>query len=136
MATTPGSDCILWAGAKSSAGYGARRVAGVMYGAHRWAYMQEFGPIAAGLWVLHKCDVRACVNPAHLFLGTNKENMQDKCNKGRQARGEKDGNAKLTEAAVISIRADRRPRRLIAADHGVSIDTVGRICRREAWRHV
>jgi hypothetical protein len=86
--------------------------------------------------VLHKCDNRLCVNPEHLFLGTNAVNMADKCAKGRQTKGEQHGPAKLTEAAVLAIRSDPRLLRVIAAEYNVQRQTVGKIKNRKLWAHL
>ena len=80
--------------------------------AHRYAHERYKGPIPAGMSVLHKCDIECCVNPAHLFLGTQADNMQDKKKKGRALRGERVGNSKLKESDVLQI--------LEALDHGDS----------------
>ena len=80
-------DCWLWHGLRGKATnprkYGGFCINKVMYSAHRIAWALNHGPIPAGLQVLHKCDVPSCVNPSHLFLGTNKDNMADKARKGR-----------------------------------------------------
>lgn len=73
-------------------------------GAHRRSWEIHFGEIPNGLKVLHKCDVKRCVNPDHLFLGTQKDNMVDKNKKGRQAKGEKNGWSKMTTAKVLKMR--------------------------------
>jgi hypothetical protein len=78
--------------------YGGFKVAGVMHYAHRWAWVRANGPIPEGQKVLHTCDVPACVNPAHLFLGTQAANMADKVAKGRQAKGETHGSRTHPEA--------------------------------------
>lgn len=80
--------CWIWQGRpRGNNGYGSLKVDGALMPAHRFAYQAHVGPIPTGLFVLHRCDVPLCVNPAHLFLGTTQDNSDDKVNKGRQARG-------------------------------------------------
>jgi hypothetical protein len=86
--------------------------------------------------VCHHCDVRSCVNPTHLFLGTIAANMADKTAKGRQARGEGHGQAKLTDGQILEIRAAEGPQRAISARYGVSQPLIGKIQRRELWKHL
>ncbi len=83
----PNSGCTLWFGAIRD-GYGRLRVGNIKRNAHVWAWMNKHGPIPHGLNVLHRCDMRACINTDHLFLGTNSDNVADKMAKGREARGE------------------------------------------------
>ena len=109
--------------------------------------------IADNLCVCHKCDNPSCVNPFHLFLGTQKENQIDKISKGREARGEKHSvatklktpkgeknpAAKLKESDVIKIRelgARGCEQREIAAQFGVSHTLIGYILRRKLWRDI
>lgn len=145
--------CMLWTGCLRE-GYGALSVRQKMCSAHRYAWVLLNGPIPDGLWVLHHCDTRACANPAHLFLGTAADNNLDAAIKGRSAsgprngqrvkpgrtpRGERIGIAKLTAAAVDTIRrrfARGERGRSIAADFGVNPSTVYRVCRLETWAHV
>lgn len=102
--------CWLWIGARNSKGYGCLGVDGKTQLAHRLAYEHWLGPLDAGLLVCHTCDVRPCVNPAHLWTGTHGENVADCVAKGRQVRGEKNARAKLTAELVQEIR-------LLAADY-------------------
>jgi hypothetical protein len=83
--------------------------------------------------VLHKCDVPSCVNPFHLFLGTNDDNVRDRDSKERVARGERAGAAKLTRKQVIAIRNMSDATADIAATFGIAADTVRRIKSRTAW---
>lgn len=103
--------CWLWTGASSKKGYGAFYFRGRQVGAHVASYWIHVGDVPADLQVLHRCDVRPCVNPEHLFLGTQSDNMQDMVRKGRQKkvgtpqRGELNANLKLSDAQVTEIRA-------------------------------
>lgn len=136
--------CWEWIAYKDTKGYGHFHKAGRggMAKAHRVSYEISVGPIPAGLLVCHKCDNPSCVNPWHLFLGTDKDNSDDKMKKGRfkkvYPQGEKNGNAKLTETQIKQIRArlaTGETQSLIAADYGVSGTTISRINRAVRWGH-
>jgi len=136
-----GSDCHWWVGGKNKDGYGNFWGDGKNIGAHRFAYERSFGLIPEhdshhGWCVCHKCDNRACVNPDHLFLGTNKDNVDDKVSKGRQASGPKAGKSKLTEDDVRRIRNLSGTARSIAKQFNVFEGTIGRILKRKTWRHI
>lgn len=75
--------CWLWTGARSTGGYGCLSVGGKQALAHRFSYEMAHGPIPAGKLACHKCDVRCCVNPDHIFIGTHTDNARDRAAKGR-----------------------------------------------------
>lgn len=138
---TGGADsCWLWTDAPTVHGYGHMWIEGKHRRAHRVAWELANGPIPEGeghhgTCVCHRCDVRRCVNPAHLFLGTHAENIADRNAKGRSAgaKGETHGRAKLTAAQVVEIRAASGPQTAIAARFGISQSQVGRIRRGKLW---
>lgn len=107
--------------------------------AHRMAWELVNGEIPKNMLVLHKCDVPSCVNVEHLFLGTVRDNMNDRGAKGRTARGDKVGTSKLSPSDVVTIkgRALRgESRRTIATDFGVSKTTIEKILDGKNWRHI
>jgi hypothetical protein len=136
----PNSGCHLWIGWSDRKGYGylglGRRGEGRI-STHRFAYAQTHGAIPDGLDVLHKCDVPSCVNDAHLFLGTNAENMADMWAKGRGVHSERIPWAKLTTAAVADIRArvTQGERRCdLASEYGVARSGITHIMQGKTWR--
>lgn len=132
--------CWLWTGSTDSSGYGNFRVAQRATRTHRYSWELHRGPIPDGLQVLHHCDVRRCVNPDHLFLGTNDDNVADKVAKGRNVSfsGSRNGSARLTEDQVASIRQAYQPglAKVLARQYGVSDQTVLNIVHRRKWRSV
>ncbi len=113
--------------------YGTLTTVGTYWYAHRLAWLIFYGPIPKGKWVLHKCDNPPCCNPAHLFLGTTQDNTADRDAKGRTAKGERSGNAKLTDAQVRAIRSNYDGKvgsqQRLAKKHAVSTDYVLKIVR-------
>ena len=99
-------ECWLCTGAAEGHGYVQMRIQGRLTRTNRISYRVFVGPIPDGMFVLHKCDVRRCVNPGHLFLGDREINRQDMITKGRQrgATGTNNYGAKLTEEQVLVIR--------------------------------
>ncbi len=134
-------DCWLWTAATFTNGYAAFRVGDRQCRAHRWAYEHFSGPIPDGAVVMHRCDVKRCVNPAHLTIGTQAENQADMTSKGRGRTGWRNGwrtNApKLTatDAEAIRQRYVRGKVRQadLAAEYGVTQTMVSRIVRGAAW---
>lgn len=106
--------------------------------AHRLAWTLYKMTIPEKLHVLHKCDNPGCVNPDHLFLGTNSDNMKDMVIKGREAKGEGNGKHKLTEANVVFIRSHRAlfTQHEFGAMFSVRYEAIGRVLRGESWKHL
>lgn len=129
----PNSGCWLWTSYWDNKGYGI-----MSYGrkAHRESFELYVGPIPDGYYVCHKCDTPCCVNPNHLFIGTTQENTKDRHSKGRSARGERSGPAKLTEEQVREIRISKESSRSLCKKYGVSYGLIGHIRRGRVWTHV
>lgn len=137
----PNSGCWLWFGSitgPSAYGYGSMWN-GVGYERSSHISWKMFrGHLPDRIHVLHKCDTPACVNPDHLFIGTDADNCADKMSKGRHVpvQGVMNGRAKFTEDDVRRIRADTRPQAEIAADYGVKQPRISSIQTRRTWRHI
>jgi len=147
--------CWLWRGSTDTQGYGQIAINGKGHRAHRVAYEMIVGVIPIGICCLHHCDVRQCVRPDHLFLGTKSDNMQDAVAKGRIAvgarngaythpervlRGEQHGRVILTESSVRSIRFAYAiggvTQRALAKMYNVGKSTINEILSRRIWKHV
>lgn len=135
----PNSGCWLWLRGVSQEGYGRLRVNGKAQSAHRVSYEEYVGPIPDGLYVCHHCDTPGCINPEHLFVGTNQDNMADRANKGR-ALGEKNNAAKLSDKDVVEIadliREGNCFQTEIAARYGVTDKLVSHIKLGLRWAHL
>lgn len=136
--------CWLWTKSLQTNGYGKFAIAANKHAlAHRLSYLIYHGDLPTGLDVCHRCDVRACVNPDHLFLGSRQENIEDASVKGRLRgggrRGEDHHAAKLSERDIPEIiRAIRSgmSKEQCARQYGVSGCLIGFIVRGQAWKHV
>jgi hypothetical protein len=133
-------DCWLWASCIGSRGYGHFWVGGKKRQnlAHRVAWELANGKsVPDGMVVMHSCDNPACVNPAHLFVGSHQDNKIDSVRKGRHAHGETNGGGgKLTRQQAREIRESRGALSITkaATTYGVSLNTVKRIRRGDLWR--
>lgn len=132
-------ECWEWLGGYSSRGYGTF-VMGKTYSSHRLAHTFANGPIGDGLFVCHRCDNTRCCNPAHLFLGTPKDNSEDMSRKGRASRHAKVGQRKLSDQEVREIRAKYQPRTYsyhrLAAEYGIAAMGVRLIVLRRTYAEV
>lgn len=145
--------CWVWKGSRFRTGYGRMHDRLV----HRMSWIIHHGPIPDGLLVLHNCPGthnRCCVNPAHLKLGTHKENAEDRDRQGttargdrsgphrnpeRMARGEDSGRCKLTESQVKEIRCRKAAGERcseLGREFGINRSHVSRIARRTLWKNV
>jgi hypothetical protein len=136
----PNGGCWLWQAAISSNGYGSFFVDDTVavVRAHRAAWIIFRGPIPPEAHVLHRCDDPLCVNPDHLWLGNNADNMADMAAKGRapSRKGRKNGRAVLTPRLVRMIRGSPDSATSLAARLGVATSTVARARRGERWAHI
>lgn len=153
--------CWIWNGVPHGSGYSLFQANHKQVGAHIVSWVIHNGPIPIGMHVLHKCDVRTCTNISHLFLGTNKDNMDDKKRKGRNAGGERFSDilrrtkkekpwtvcrgvrqrcSKLNDDKVREMRrlrdVDRLSLKQLSEMYGVSIGIVWSTCTRKLWKHV
>ena len=136
-----GPDCWEWIGGKYYNGYGQFFQNPNKITAHRYSYELHFGLIPRDLVVCHRCDNRSCVRPGHLFVGTQKDNIQDMQQKGRKVnadtRGVKNGRAKVNREEVNEI---RRLRTLgltieqLANSFNISETQTSRIVKGESWK--
>ena len=103
---------------------------------HRISYELSVGPIPSGLGVLHRCDVPNCVNPAHLYVGDQQDNMRDAKDRSRTATGERHGSHKLTAPQVVLIRAEARKGQSfgsLARAFGVSVSAISDVVNETTW---
>lgn len=135
----PVGDCIEWVGYRDKDGYGSIAINGESLRASRVAYMEAHGQIPEGLVVRHKCDNPPCIKAEHLELGTHRDNTHDAIARGRWAVGERNGDARLTNAEVTEImraRGQGKSADQLAADFEVGRSTIYRILRGQSWSSV
>lgn len=129
--------CWEWMGITAKAtGYGVVSYKRAPTNTHRVAYELAYGSIPEGQVVRHACDNRLCCNPAHLSLGSHRDNARDRKEHGAHPQGSLIGNSKLSRQDIEDILRDDRSNKLIAADYGVSQSHVSRIKRGATWQHL
>jgi hypothetical protein len=135
--------CWLYDGAKEINGYGhLKNPLGdtpKYIAAHRLSWILTNGPIPEGMRVLHKCDVRACCNPEHLFLGTDADNAADRHAKKRSYRGQDMHTAKLNDEKVLELRklrAEGWSKQALGEKYGIKPHSAYLIYSRRTWKHL
>lgn len=130
-------ECWQWTGCRDGKGYGFFTMKSQYVAAHRFSYFMANGPFPLGLVVLHSCDNPVCCNPAHLSIGTPKDNTHDAMRKGRLMNGSTNPFAKLNAAAVRFIRENpNTPMIQLATHFNVSHAAISGVRRNVSWKHV
>jgi hypothetical protein len=132
--------CWPWLGGHAHYGHGRFWLHGRRVHAHRVAYILTRGPIPDGLDILHTCDNPPCCNPAHHYPGTQIDNVRDRQERNRQARGERLPFTKLTGDQVLAIRARHAAGGItyeqLAAEYGVGPNAIRDVVLRNHWQHI
>lgn len=129
--------CWMWTGTLRPNGYGQASLNGVSMLAHRLSYLIHYETLPAHLHVCHTCDNPPCVNPAHLFLGTDKDNAQDAARKGRRKGEKASAYVALSEETVLYIRSLERPHAAaLAKQFKVHKQTIYAVLSRRSWSHI
>lgn len=135
----PEAGCWVWMGSTQVRGYGELISNKRKYLAHRASYEAFVGKIPKGMYVCHACDNVSCVNPNHLFLGTQKQNLEDMASKGRSTRGSKNPMSKLNETQVKLIKlalAEGMTSSMLAAMYQTTPSNIQLIATGKRWNHV
>lgn len=136
----PDGNCWKWNASKNKEGYGSVRYNGSIRLAHRVSYELFVAKPLSNELVCHHCDNTSCVNPKHLFLGTNQTNTDDKVKKKRHAYGQKAGTVKLTEKLVLKIRKQYAlgnfTTRALGEKYGTTGSVISQIVNRKTWKHI
>ena len=131
--------CWEWFGAADSKGYGSCSSYGYTTSTHRLSYMLHFGEIHGDLHVCHRCDNPKCCNPDHLFLGTVKDNMQDRVDKDRVLKGSDHPNSKLTESLVTQARQEYDNGSSVlelANNYNITSGAMRQFLKQITWKHI
>lgn len=128
--------CLLFVGAKTAYGYGSIDVKGKAVSAHRASWIESNGEIPEGKVIRHKCKNRNCIEPTHLEIGTQKQNIHDMWRDGTIAKGERNGKSKLTESIVISIRSSSLSLNRLSRMLNIARSTIQCVRKRRTWKHV
>lgn len=135
----PEAGCWLWTGALTGSGYGNVQFNGRLTMAHRAAWIMAKGPIPKGMFVCHTCDVKTCINPAHLFLGSPLDNQRDMIAKGRDLIGRRKRSDKirmLTDDQARHIISSPLSLAKLGQQFGVHRGTIQQIKSRRTYKHL
>ena len=137
----PWSGCWLWLGSIDKEGYGVLYAGGLHMKAHRFSLMLHKSVPEVKMHALHTCDVPGCINPDHLYWGTDADNIADREVRGRTKNapprlGTDHHGAKLTDADALAIRDSQEPTRTLVQRYGVCNQTVRNIQLRRNWKHL
>lgn len=130
--------CIIFTACLNKHGYGSVKVDGKTKLAHRVAYEKAYGPIPEGLVVMHSCDTPACIEPTHLSVGTQKQNVDDMIAKNRKAilKGTSHGRARLTDDQVKEIYLSDLSDSALAKQFAINRSVPWKIRRGQLWAHI
>lgn len=134
VAYEPNTGCWLWTGFVNGNGYGQINYEGAPRNAHRISYLVHFGEFDRSLFVCHVCDVRSCINPQHLFLGTSSDNSLDMWRKKRHPI--ENLRKKLTVDDVRYIRKSKETSAVLSERYGCSTRNITGVRSMELWKHV
>jgi hypothetical protein len=139
----PESGCWIWMGSTGRNGYGQiherRNRKQIAFAVHRLAWELHCGKIPTGMLICHRCDIKTCINPDHLFLGSYADNINDSIKKGRRTynnSGTKNPRAKLNLSNVREIRASKEKIQKLADKYGVNNTQISRIRLYKTWRDI
>lgn len=134
------ANCWQWLASIRGDGYGQYHFDERNQGAHRVAFQLAIGEIPNGLHVCHHCDNKECVNPDHLYLATNRQNLIDAGRRGLLKQGESHPLHKLTVEDVKEIRLKYIPwvitMQMLADEYGVAINTIQQVVKRGNWKSI
>ena len=128
--------CWFWMAGLNRTGYGQFAAAGKNIRAHRYSYEFHKGLIPKDMLVMHSCDQRNCVNPDHLALGTDADNVHDAMQKNRHQKGESNGKCKLKESQVLEILSGDEPTDFFVEKFNISKEQVCKIRAGKQWKHL
>lgn len=131
-----GHQCWPWRYGQDHGGYGEVRIGTTAEASHRIAYRIATGDIPAGMVIRHNCDNRLCCNPAHLLIGTHADNVADRVERDRSARGERSGRAKLTDEQVIHMRESPLSNLYFSKRYKLDIKTISDARSGKTWTHI